>query len=49
MSNGQAWEIRKEIGCHSVNVIYYLKCKMYNEKETHIEKTTGDNTKGFKI
>ena len=24
VSNGQVWEIRREIDCHSVNVIYYL-------------------------
>ena len=32
MSNGQAWEIRKEIE----SVIYYLKCKICNEKEIYI-------------
>ena len=49
MSNGQVWEIRREIDCRSVNVIYYLKCKMCNEKEIYIGKTIGDNTKGFKV
>ena len=49
MSNGQVWEIRREIDCHSVNVIYYLKCKMCKEKETYIGKTKGDNTKRFKV
>ena len=49
MSNRQLWEIRREINCHSVNVIYYLKCIMCNEKETYIGKTKGDNTKGFKV
>ena len=48
MSNGQVWEIRKEIDCHSVNVIYYLKYKMCNEKETYIGERIGDNTEGFK-
>ena len=48
MSNGQVWEIHREIDSHSVNVIYYLKCKMYNEKEAYIGKK-GDNTKGFKV
>ena len=38
MSNGQVWEIRREIDCQSVNVIYYLKCKICNEKETYIWK-----------
>ena len=33
----------------SVNVIYYLKCKMCNKKETYIGKTIRDNTKGFKV
>ena len=49
MSNGQVWEICREIDCHSVNVIYYLKSKMCNKKETYIRKTIGDNTKGFKV
>ena len=49
MSNGQIWEIRRIIDCHSINVIYYLKCKMCNENETYIGKTIGDNTKGFKV
>ena len=34
MTNGQACEIHKEIDWPSVNVIYYLKCKICNEKET---------------
>ena len=45
MPNGEVWEIRKKIDCHSVNVIYYLKCKMCNEKETYIRETIGDNPK----
>ena len=49
MSNGQAWEIRRESDCHSINFIYYLKCKMCNKKETYIEKRIGDNIKGFKV
>ena len=39
MTHGQVWEIRREIDCHSVNVTYYVKCKMCNEKETYIGKT----------
>ena len=35
--------------CHSVNVIYYLKCKICNEKKKYIGKTKGDNTKGLKV
>ena len=49
MLNHQVWEIRREIDCHTINVIYYLKCKMCNEKETNIGKTKGDDTKGFKV
>ena len=45
----QVREIRREIDCHSVNVIYYLKCKMCNKKETYIGKTKGHNTNGFKV
>ena len=48
MLNGQVWEICTEIDSHSVNVIYYLKCKMCNEKEAYIGKI-GDNTKEFKV
>ena len=48
MSNGQIWEIRREIDYHSVNFIYYLVSKICNEKETYIGKTTGANWKGFK-
>ena len=49
MSNGQVWEIHKEIDCHSVSVIYYFKFKICNKKETYIGKTIGDNTKGFEV
>ena len=49
MSNGQVWQIRREIHCHTVNVIYYLKCKMCNKKETYIRKIIEDNTKRFKV
>ena len=49
MSNGQVWEIRREIDYHSVNVIYYLKCKKCNKKETYIGKTKGDRTREFKV
>ena len=31
--HGQVWKIRRETECCSVNVMYYLKCKMCNEKE----------------
>ena len=49
MPNDRAWKIHREIDCHSVNVIYCLKCKMCNEKETYIGKTIGDNTNRFKV
>ena len=49
MSNRQVWESRREIDCQSVNVMYYLKCEICNEKETYIGKTIGGNTKGFKV
>ena len=49
MSNGQVWEILRQIDRQSVNVIHYLKCKMCSEKERYIAKTTGDNGKGFKV
>ena len=47
MSNKQVWEIRRDIYCHSINVIYYLKCLMCNY-ETCIGKTVGNNVTGFK-
>ena len=49
ISNGQVWEIWRETDYHSVNVLYYLKCKRCNEKETYIWKTIGDNIKEFKV
>ena len=49
MPNGEIWKIRRETDYHSVNVIYYLKCKMCIENETYIRKTIGDNSKGFKV
>ena len=49
ISYGEVWEIRKKIDCHSVNVIYYLKCKMCNQKETYIRKTIGDSPKWFEV
>ena len=49
MSNDQVWEISRKIDFHSVNFIYYSKCKMCNKKGTYIGKTIGDNTKGFKV
>ena len=48
MSNGQVFEIQREIYCHSV-MIYPLKCKMCNKKETYIGETIGDHTEGFKV
>ena len=48
-SNAQIWEICWETDCHLVNVIYYLKCKMCDEKEPYTGKTKGDNRKGFKV
>ena len=47
--NGQIWKIHREIDCDLVNVIYYLKYKMCNEKEIYTGKTIGDKTKGFKV
>ena len=45
MSNGQAWEIRKEIE----SVIYYLKCKIFNEKEIYIGKQLETIRRNLKI
>ena len=49
MSNSQDWEIRRKIDCHSVNTIFYLKCKIYNKKEKYIGKTIAGNTNEFII
>ena len=38
MSNGQVWEIRREIDCDSVNVKYYLKCKIVTKKKRILAK-----------
>ena len=48
MSNRQVWERRRKIDYYSVNVVYYLKCKICNKKETYIAKTIVVNAKGFK-
>ena len=47
-SNGIMWEIRSNITCRDVNIIYYLKCNMCNHKTTYIGKTIGDISVGFK-
>ena len=38
VSNGQVWEICRQIDCHSVSVIYYLKCKMCSKKKLILRK-----------
>ena len=43
MSNGQVWEICREIDSHSANGMHYPKCKKSNKKETYTEKTIRDN------
>ena len=42
------WELRLHVTCRDINVIYYLKCNMWEDKETYIEKSVGDNFVGFK-
>ena len=49
MSSSQVWKVCREIDYYSVNVIYYLKCKRCNKKETYIGETIRNNTKGFKF
>ena len=49
MSNVQVWEIHSEIDCHSVNVNYYLKCKMCYKKETYIGKAKGEIRRDLKL
>ena len=38
MSNNMRWELRSQVTCRDINVIYYLKCNMRDHKETHIGK-----------
>ena len=41
-SNGKVWQIRSRIDCHSINVLYYLKCLWCpdpNNPETYTGKT----------
>ena len=42
------WEVHSHVTCRYINVIYYLKCNMYDHKETYIETTVDDNVGGFK-
>ena len=44
MSNNMGWELRSQVTCRSINIIYYLKCNMCKKKETYIGKNVGDNT-----
>ena len=48
MSNNMRWVLHSHVTCRDINVIYYLKCNMYDHKETYIGKTVGDNVFGFK-
>ena len=32
------WELRSDVTCRSINMIYYLKCNMCKKKETYIGK-----------
>ena len=47
LANRKIWKIKININCHSINIIYYLKCKlcMY---ETYIGKTIDNHIHGFK-
>ena len=44
MSTNMGWELRSQVTCRSINIIYYLKCNMCKKKETYIGKNAGDNT-----
>ena len=48
MSINMRWEVHSHVTCRYINVIYYLKCNMYDHKETYIETTVDDNVGGFK-
>ena len=50
LANGQTWEVKSHITCHSCNVIYFLKCNIC-KKESYIGKTKGDykHGRGFKV
>ena len=39
MSNNMGWEHRSHVTCRDINVAYYLKCNVYDHKETYIGKT----------
>ena len=48
MCNNMRWELRSYVACRDINVIYYLKCNMCDNKKTYIGKMVGDNVVGFK-
>ena len=48
MSNNMIWELRSHVTCRYINVIYYLRYNMCDNKETYIGKTVGDNVASFK-
>jgi len=49
VENNFTWHIKKDIDCHSTNVIYFLKCNMCNGNTSYIGKTKGDSVRGFKV
>ena len=48
MCSNMRWELRSHVACRDINVIYFLKCIMCDNKETYIAKMAGDNVVGFK-
>ena len=48
MSNNLRWELRSDVTCRDINVIYNLKCNMCDHKERYNGKTVCDNAVGFK-
>ena len=41
-------ELRSHVTCRHINKIYYLKCNIYDHKETYFGKTVGDDVVTFK-
>ena len=39
LSNGNLWEVKRNMSCNSKNVIYYLSCNQCNNSTTYIGKT----------
>ena len=39
LANGKIWTVKSKISCHSINIIYFLKCNKCNGETSYIGKS----------